>query len=157
MLGTETQRLSVQVSSRNRNPYRNPGLKSLWIVLGTQTYQVSESDKISGIRTEISRLSGQESELSWNRNPVLGQESESESCSSHAQSRNRTRVPRLDCLRTESESKKLEPGSVVPFVNCWVSKLSWFPLVRIFFSKIHHSLSIGELWIHVWLLAYMCG
>ena len=51
----------------------------------------------------------------------------------------------LDCPRTESESKKLEPGSVVPFVNCWVSKLSWFPLVRIFFSKIHHSLSIGEL------------
>ena len=54
-LGTETRRLSVQVSSRNRNQYQNPGLKSVRIGLGTetqtcspslgiQTFQVSESE-----------------------------------------------------------------------------------------------------------------
>ena len=46
-LGTETPRLSVQVSSRNRTRYRNSGLRSLRIGLGTetQTFQVSDSNR----------------------------------------------------------------------------------------------------------------
>ena len=59
-LGTETPRLSVEVLSRNRNRYRNPGLKSLEIGLGTetQTFQVSESEPESKVRHF----------KSWNRN-----------------------------------------------------------------------------------------
>ena len=49
-LGTETPRLSVQVSSQNRN--WNSGLKSLGIGLGTETltFLVSESEPESKIR-----------------------------------------------------------------------------------------------------------
>ena len=45
-LGTETPRLSVWVSSRNRSRYRNSGLRSLGISLGTETQiiKVSESE-----------------------------------------------------------------------------------------------------------------
>ena len=51
-LGTETPRLSVQVSTRNRNRYRNSVLRSLGIGLGTETltFQVSESEPESKVR-----------------------------------------------------------------------------------------------------------
>ena len=54
-LGTKTPRFSVQVSSLNRNRYRNPGLKRIGIGLGTetQTFQVSESEPESKFRSRI--------------------------------------------------------------------------------------------------------
>ena len=87
--------------------------------------------KISGIRTEMPRLSGQDSESSRNRNRVLSlcslgtgigiefkacavSEPDSESCSSHGQSRNRNRnrVPRLDSLRTGIGIEKTGTGNL---------------------------------------------